>query len=389
MAIADVLKKLGDAFVEDQRAKNGVAAERTASASEADNSLIKRAQAAQVLQKLQSQPALDASEIKLRDAQTELYRNHGTSYLTPKPVNVGDYDPVTVDGQMVGYRSKKAGPDGQLRFLDTQGQPMNGPMVAAPPSVSIGSDKPAAPSAAPIPPSVAGPATAAAAALASVGGKPGAPPKGGLSNIPTAPYNPKAPKAPTKAPRPHYISGTGPDGKPGFFDSSTLQPAPNTGVTPPLPITERTRVDQAGHVIEQGEALLKEYDQNPDLFGASGVLNDFKTNHSMATMALGQPDARWSHLKAAETSLSAFQPIMHGSRGGEGLLQHFQQNIAPNPAIGVEQRKAAVSALIEAAKRIQQYGPEADLSDLHGAVSAQPSASPKPGGFKYLGVVKQ
>lgn len=143
------------------------------------------------------------------------------------------------------------------------------------------------------------------------------------------------------------------------------------GVEPPRTAVERTRISQAGHVIEQAQALLDSYDdpEASKVIGDwQGVLNEQRTKNPLATLISGQANPLYQGIRAAEASLSAFQPIMHGSRGGEGLMKHFEDNIRGNPAVGIPQRKAAVQALIEAAQRIESLGPNVDLSDLESKV---------------------
>jgi hypothetical protein len=168
----------------------------------------------------------------------------------------------------------------------------------------------------------------------------------------------------SRPPRETYVAATDSAGNTVFAPKSQL----GSGNFRPLdPNVERVRKAQAGHVVAQAEALLKDY-ATPEaknvIGGMTGTLNEQRTTNPAVTIIAGQADPAYQRIRAAEASLSAFQPIMHGSRGGENMLEHFEKNIRGNPAVGVEARAAAVRALIEAAKRIQGQGVDVDLSDL-------------------------
>jgi len=132
-----------------------------------------------------------------------------------------------------------------------------------------------------------------------------------------------------------------------------------------LTTIEKTRRDQAAHVIEQGAAFIRELKQpkTAELFGPrAGLVTQAKLSKP-GGFVLGAAPPEATHARSALASLSAFLPIMHGMRGGENMIQHFEQVLGDFTS-PPENVAAATTAIMEAAKRIREKGDQADLTDL-------------------------
>lgn len=116
MPVGDVLNRLAAAFIMRERDKSGATAADAASSAATDNSLLKRAQLAQIAQHMQLAPALQKATIDQMGARSDNLR-------TPKPASVGDAIPVVDDnGSVLGFIGKRPGPDGNLPHFDNQGR---------------------------------------------------------------------------------------------------------------------------------------------------------------------------------------------------------------------------------------------------------------------------
>lgn len=190
---------------------------------------------------------------------------------------------------------------------------------------------------------------------------------------------PGAPKAP------HLIAGTDlTTGKARFGVAG------EEGFGPPQTTVERTRQDQAGHVISQAASFLAEM-KNPEVRGLFGGLHGYGTEmrqKSGLLRAIAPNPAAASHVKSALASLSAFLPIMHGMRGGENMIAHFE-GVLGDFTSSPEQIEQATLAIGEAAKRIREQGDAADLTDLVPSAAGAGTGPPAPaagGGFRVVGV---
>jgi hypothetical protein len=167
--------------------------------------------------------------------------------------------------------------------------------------------------------------------------------------------------------------------RPGATAAAT-EAAPEAGAAPGAPpgvsvtqtgvkglptAVERTRKEQAGHVIQQGQGLLQELNGpvsnmiGPGAGWVSGVRN-----------VAGVPPAEVRHLSASLGSMSMFLPILHGMRGGENMIEHFQDILGSPYRYSADAIGASVRALMEAAARIKTSGDSADLSDLANQLAA-------------------
>jgi hypothetical protein len=373
MALGDFLNRLGAAFVMRENAKNGNTAAAQAAQAASEGSLLRRAQLAQIVQRLQLAPKMQEAQINQMNAHANLYNTPKTAL---KVVNGDLWDmtdaasprKVIAGASNPGY-TMQVDQDQNVVFIPKPGT--GGPRSSAvAPPVSANSGQPN------IPDTTSPSPVASPAAVAPTGQQGGGVIATGVKK--RAP----APKAP------HLVAGT---------DATTGNPtwgvAGGPGFLPPLTQVERTRRDQASHVISQGAALIAELNK-PEVQKIMGPRAGLKTafeDTRLGGFITGGAPPEASHLASSLSSLSAFLPIMHGMRGGDNMIQHFEKQMGKQGELAIyrppEAVQAAVSALVEAARRIRERGDSADLTDLVPILGtpAGPGA-PGGGGFRVVGV---
>jgi hypothetical protein len=367
---SSILTALARAYMERERNRLGIPQAAQATQAAATTDLLRRAQAAKLAQELDLAPAAQESKIGLEGALATQAVAHGQSYLAGKPLSVGNANAVVDDnGTVVGYVGTKPGPDGRLPRYDTTGRPV-GVQPTTPAAESVASQRPL--------PNLDEEAGGSAPPTPSTPSAPPPPPPSFPSTFHT-----KAKPQPRQPPQPSYMPATDASGNAVWVDRRN--PA---GTSPPQTQVERTRRDQAAHVISQGTALLQELDR-PEVQAVmgprAGLWTGFKDTAIGGALTGGAPPEA-THLASATASLSAFLPIMHGMRGGENMIAHFEHVLGKQGELAIRRNpaavKGAVTALIESARRIREQGDNADLTDI----APSPGAAPAAGGFRVIGV---
>lgn len=371
MGARDFLERLAQSFVTRTNSANGNTAIARDEAAAQDASMMRRAQAAQIMQHIGLAP-------ELQKAQIEQMRAHANSYNTPKP------NLKIVNGDLWDM-SDGANPRKVIAGASNPGYQMvtneNNDVVFVPkpgtggPRSSAVSPATAPASIVPTSPALAPPSPSPASSVPQAGGV----------------VSTGVKKRPPAVRAPHLVAGTDASGNPGWG----VPGAP--GFAPPMTQVERTRRDQASHVISQGAALIAELNK-PEVQAImgprAGLWTGLKDTAIGGAITGGAPPEA-THLASSLSSMSAFLPIMHGMRGGDNMIQHFERQMGKSGELAIrrtpEAVQAAVQALVEAARRIREKGDSADLTGiipemgagLPGVGTPSPSATP---GFQVIGV---